>query len=73
MHIVITGGAGFIGSHLSDTLLGQGHRVTAVDSFLTGNRANIEHLADNPDFRVIEQDITQPVGDEFHRDLGKVD
>jgi nucleoside-diphosphate-sugar epimerase len=73
LHIVITGGAGFIGSHLSDTLLGQGHRVTAVDNFLTGNRANIAHLEGHPDFRVIEQDITVPVDDEFHRDLGHVD
>ena len=42
---VVTGGAGFLGSHLCDLLLGQGHEVVAVDNLITGNVANIEHLA----------------------------
>ncbi|MDQ5823981.1 MAG: SDR family oxidoreductase [Chloroflexota bacterium] len=73
MQIVITGGAGFIGSHLCDTLLGQGHEVTVVDNFLTGNKANIAHLEGHANFRVIEHDITLPVGEDWLRGLGKVD
>ncbi|MDQ3928685.1 MAG: SDR family oxidoreductase [Chloroflexota bacterium] len=73
MHIIITGGAGFIGSHLCDTLLAQGHEVTVVDNFLTGNRANIAHLEGQPNFRLIEQDITEPVGEDWLRGLGNVD
>lgn len=73
MQIVITGGAGFIGSHLCDTLLEQGHEVTVVDNFLTGNKANIAHLEGHPNFRFIEHDITDPVGEDWMRDLGKVD
>ena len=73
MHIVITGGAGFIGSHLTDTLLARGDRVTVVDNFLTGNKANIAHLKGHSGFRLIEHDITVPVGEEWHRDLGEVD
>lgn len=56
---VVTGGAGFLGSHLSDRLLAEGHRVIAIDNLITGNVANIEHLAGNPDFRFIKQDVTQ--------------
>ena len=44
---VVTGGAGFLGSHLTDRLLTEGHRVIAIDNFLTGSTANIEHLAGN--------------------------
>ncbi|HEX8597498.1 MAG TPA: UDP-glucuronic acid decarboxylase family protein [Chloroflexia bacterium] len=73
MHIVITGGAGFIGSHLCDALLAQGHEVTVVDNFLTGNKANIAHLEGHTNFRLIEQDITLPVGEDWLRGLGKVD
>lgn len=60
MHIVVTGGAGFIGSHLSDALVAQGHSVTVIDSFLTGNRQNIAHLLGNPNFHLIEHDIVMP-------------
>jgi len=55
--ILITGGAGFIGSSLTDALLEQGYRVTVLDNFSTGKRENLAHLADNPDFTLIEGDI----------------
>ncbi|MEO6052830.1 MAG: UDP-glucuronic acid decarboxylase family protein [Chthoniobacterales bacterium] len=56
---VITGGAGFLGSHLADRLLSEGHDVIAIDNLITGNVANIEHLASNKSFRFICQDVTQ--------------
>ena len=57
MNILVTGGAGFIGSHLSDLLLASGHQVTAFDNLSTGNESNIEHLLANPDFRLVKGDI----------------
>ncbi len=57
MNVLITGGAGFIGSHLSERLLKDGHRVIAVDNFITGSRQNVAHLATNPNFELIERDI----------------
>ncbi|MEI8284128.1 MAG: UDP-glucuronic acid decarboxylase family protein [bacterium] len=56
---VITGGSGFLGSHLSDRLLKEGHRVIAIDNLITGNVANIEHLAGNTDFKFIRHDVTE--------------
>ena len=56
---VITGGAGFLGSHLADALLARGHRVIALDNLITGDTANIEHLAGEPRFRFIEHDVTE--------------
>ena len=56
---VVTGGAGFLGSHLSDRLLAEGHRVIVLDNLLTGNTDNIAHLAGNPSFRFIQQDVTE--------------
>ena len=56
---VVTGGAGFLGSHLCDRLLAEGHRVIALDNLITGNVANIEHLAGNADFRFIKHDVTE--------------
>lgn len=56
---VITGGSGFLGSHLSDRLLAEGHSVIAVDNLITGNTANIEHLAGNQDFKFIRHDVTE--------------
>ncbi len=55
---VVTGGAGFLGSHLSDRLLKEGHRVIGLDNFITGNGANIEHLAGNEDYKFIKQDVS---------------
>src|SRR5882724_7445484 len=56
---VVTGGAGFLGSHLSDRLLAEGHRVIAIDNLITGNMDNIAHLASNPKFQFIRHDVTQ--------------
>lgn len=56
---VVTGGAGFLGSHLSDRLLGEGMRVIGIDNFITGSAANIEHLAGSDNYRFIKQDVTQ--------------
>jgi dTDP-glucose 4,6-dehydratase len=56
--ILITGGAGFIGSHLCERFLADGHEVIAVDNLLTGDRDNIAHLFENPHFTFLEQDIT---------------
>jgi dTDP-glucose 4,6-dehydratase len=55
---VVTGGAGFLGSHLTDRLLTEGHRVIGMDNFITGNVANIEHLAGNERYRFIKQDVS---------------
>jgi dTDP-glucose 4,6-dehydratase len=60
MNILIAGGAGFIGSHLIDRFLKDGHEVICVDNFVSGSRDNIAHLANNPHFSLIEQDICQP-------------
>jgi len=57
--VLITGGAGFIGSHLCDRLLAEGHSVTCVDNFLSGSRDNIAQHAANPNFRLIEHDVIQ--------------
>jgi dTDP-glucose 4,6-dehydratase len=56
---VVTGGAGFLGSHLVDLLLQRGHRVIAIDNFVTGAVENIDHLAGNPHFKFIQQDVTE--------------
>lgn len=56
---VVTGGAGFLGSHLCDRLLAEGHRVICLDNLITGNVANIEHLAGNENFRFIKHDVTE--------------
>lgn len=56
---VVTGGAGFLGSHLSDRLLSEGHRVIAIDNLITGSRDNVAHLADHPDFRLIVHNVTE--------------
>jgi UDP-glucuronate decarboxylase len=61
MRILVTGGAGFIGSHLCDRLVAEGHHVVCLDNFFTGRRENIEHLLDHPRFEVMRQDVTEPV------------
>jgi dTDP-glucose 4,6-dehydratase len=55
---VVTGGAGFLGSHLIERLLGEGHRVIAIDNLITGNTANIAHLAGNEMFRFVKHDVS---------------
>ena len=61
MRILITGGAGFVGSHLSERLLGQGHDVIAVDNYFTGSKRNIEQLLSNPRFELMRHDVTFPL------------
>lgn len=56
---IVTGGAGFLGSHLTDKLLSEGHKVIGIDSLLTGNTRNIEHLAGNANYSFIKQDVTE--------------
>jgi GDP-mannose 4,6 dehydratase len=58
---LVTGGAGFLGSHLCDRLLSDGCDVLCVDNFFTGTRWNIEHLLDNPSFELLRHDITFPL------------
>jgi dTDP-glucose 4,6-dehydratase len=58
---VISGAAGFIGSHLCDRLIEQGHEVAGIDNFITGQRTNIEHLFDQPSFEFIEHDVCSPL------------
>jgi dTDP-glucose 4,6-dehydratase len=59
LRTVITGGAGFVGSHLCERFLAEGHDVLCVDNLLTGHRRNIEHLASNPRFRFLEHNISE--------------
>jgi nucleoside-diphosphate-sugar epimerase len=60
MNILITGGAGFIGSHLTETLLSQGHQVVVADNFLTGRYANLAHLEDELSLKIVEVDVSDP-------------
>ena len=67
MRVLVTGGAGFLGSHLCDRLLGEGHRVLCVDNLVTGSEDNIAHLANESRFEFQNKDISEPF------DFGKVD
>lgn len=59
--ILVTGGAGFLGSHLTDRLLAQGHSVVCVDNLFTGDKSNIEHLRNHPHYEFIRHDVTFPL------------
>ena len=59
--VIVTGGAGFLGSHLCERLLAEGHEVICVDNFFTGQKRNIIHLLDNPYFEVVRHDICFPL------------
>jgi UDP-glucuronate decarboxylase len=60
MRILVTGGAGFLGSHLCDRLLHEGHEILCLDNFFTGRKQNISHLLQNPKFELIRHDVTEP-------------
>lgn len=60
MRILITGGAGFLGSHLCDRLINEGHEILCLDNFFTGRKQNISHLLQNPNFEVIRHDVVEP-------------
>jgi UDP-glucuronate decarboxylase len=59
--VLVTGGAGFLGSHLCDRLIAAGHEVICLDNYFTGGRRNIAHLLDHPRFETIRHDVTQPI------------
>lgn len=59
--VLVTGGAGFIGSHLCERLLNDGHSVICMDNFFTGRRDNVEHLVSNPRFELVRHDVTEPM------------
>ena len=61
MRILVTGGAGFLGSHLADRLLELGHEVVVADNFYTGSKENVAHLLNNPKFELIRHDVTFPL------------
>ena len=61
MRILVTGGAGFIGSHLCERLLQEGHEVICLDNFFTGRRANVAALLDHPNFELVRHDVTEPI------------
>jgi len=59
-HVLITGGAGLVGSHLTDLFLARGYAVTVVDNFVTGTRANLNEASKNPNFHLVESDVCEP-------------
>jgi FlaA1/EpsC-like NDP-sugar epimerase len=59
--ILVTGGAGFVGSHLVDRLMAQGHQVYVLDNFFTGSQNNIAHWMGHPNFQLLMQDVTEPL------------
>jgi UDP-glucuronate decarboxylase len=73
MKNIVTGGAGFIGSHLCDRLIGSGDEVFCIDNFVTGSRSNVAHFEGNSLFHLIEQDINLPFSDSQLQKIGKID
>ena len=65
---LVTGGAGFLGSYLCESLLAQGQRVLCTDNFFTGRKANVAHLLDHPDFELLEHDVIIPLD----REVGEI-
>jgi len=61
MRILVTGAAGFLGSHLCDRLISDGHEVLGVDNFFTGSRRNVSHLLSHPNFELMRHDVTFPL------------
>jgi len=73
MKILITGGAGFVGSHLADRLIADGHEITVIDDLSTGRYSNVEHLEGNENFRlIIDTVLNQPLMEELIRDTDRV-
>ncbi|MBI2049765.1 SDR family oxidoreductase [Candidatus Roizmanbacteria bacterium] len=68
MKAIVTGGAGFIGSHFCDRLINDGYEVIAVDNLLTGSAKNVEHLIKNPKFKLIKHDVLKPLPDDLECD-----
>lgn len=73
MKIIVTGGAGFIGSHLCERLLAQGHEVFCVDNFLTGTPKNLDSIKQNEKFTLVEHDICYPFPANITETFGKID
>ena len=67
LRVLVTGGAGFVGSHLCDRLLADGHEVICLDNLATGSKRNIAHLSEHPGFRFVEQNVQQPFTGEVDR------
>lgn len=59
--VLVTGGAGFLGSHLCDRLIRDGHQVVCLDNYFTGNKCNVEHLRQHPRFELVRHDVIQPI------------
>ena len=68
MRILISGGAGFIGSHLTEIILNEGHEVIAIDNFFTGSRENVKKFLDNKNYEIIRHDVTEP----FHAEVDMI-
>lgn len=68
MRILITGGAGFLGSHLCERLLREGNEVICLDNFFTGRKRNLSHLLNHPDFELVRHDVTEP----FHFEVDQI-
>jgi dTDP-glucose 4,6-dehydratase len=71
--ILVTGGAGFVGSHLIDALIGRGASVVALDNFITGAKENVAHLADHPLFTLVEADVSDGLPDQVDALVGRFD